>query len=363
LSNVIVKVVVATSIECTLFRFANAGVAKVRALRNAKERVLQESELDVNNIVILGHYKEIVAENGSVTTGPFVNRQGYPFDVARVTGIPDDSVLRAHSAKDEKDAQRYVNRDIEVCFLKPTFPKACKSDAPYDRIRNYGHASSFQAVNCSPVKTQNKKQPLRNDVSVSTISLDCVTLALSCLAKQYKLPEIAKLQLTKMDDVLYSTVQRDRVRYAKECCQMLQERLHRQHQELVAAPSQAAPEHERYTLWTNRYNGPIDDEQLLCARMLGFRCAHDLILRRRGEGGHCLVKPEFNFEGQRQGRFCAAHQLQGMVRMKPMIFRDVIEDSTDDDRQDEEGTALLRTDNEIRAIRERLDVRLGRTKV
>jgi len=63
LSNVIVKVVVATSIECTLFRFANAGVAKVRALRNAKERVLQESELDVNNIVILGHYKEIVAEN------------------------------------------------------------------------------------------------------------------------------------------------------------------------------------------------------------------------------------------------------------------------------------------------------------
>ena len=58
-----------------------------------------------------------------------------------------------------------------------------------------------------------------------TISIDSITLGVSCLARQYKLPEVVKEYLDGNDHVLYSTESKKRVQHAKQCGQFLAERL------------------------------------------------------------------------------------------------------------------------------------------
>jgi hypothetical protein len=295
--------------------------------------------LDTNHYVIIAHYKEEIGEDGTQARSPFVNESGYPFDVARVTGIPRDSVLRSRpQGLPIADDFSSVNRDIEVCFLKPTFSGKCKTDTPFARIRNYGHTSSFQTISCTPTKTQKKKQPLRNAANVSTISLDCVTFALSCLARHHKLPEVAKNRLTEMDDVLYS-IRRDRVQQAKECCRMLQQRLQAQSADLQRAQDlDFSDDGKQPATPTKPYN------------VFGIGCAATPMMAPLP-----LSPVDINP--------IAVDAVARMPSAAPThMFREVAR-GYESSEQEEEGDTLIYTDQQRAEVRQRLDVRLNHTKV
>jgi hypothetical protein len=196
--------------------------------RLSKERVLDKHEIDVNNIVIIGHFKNGVDSTNKAILVPFVNEDGYPFDVARVTGIPADSFLRKKG-----DAAAGSNRNIEVSMLEPHFGKQCNTEKTLSRIKNFGHgACSFQTISCSPIKTSKKKSPIKNQEITSIISIDTVTLAFSSLGRLYKLPDIAKQRLSADPNVLFHTETKMREKFAKACVGHLSERLSQRQREL-----------------------------------------------------------------------------------------------------------------------------------
>ena len=302
-------------------------MAKVRQLRLTKERLLPKKDLDVNNVVIIAHFRTATKEDGSTFLEPFVNEHGYPFDVARITGIPSDSILRAKTRKAHDSADSYKNKNIEVCLLEPTFAKQCKIDTPLARIRNYGHnCCAFQTISCTPTKTSNKKQPYRNDLTSITISIDSITLGFSCLARQYKLPEVVKEYLDGNDHVLYSTESKKRVQHAKQCGQFLAERLSHAEQALRddvnGTPTTTPGKDEQvFNVWTPLASGSIPSAEPVAVDYVG-------------------------------------------------LFRDVAAgagNNTDTESEDEEDDdmngPLFTTNERFRAIKERLDIRLGQTQV
>jgi hypothetical protein len=176
-----------------------------------------------------------------------------------------------------------------------------------------------------------------------------------------------------MDNVLYSTITKQRMRYAKECCSLLKER----YATLATATDVLAtpPRKRRYNIYNPNPNAeailewPVDVSSRSDGEII---CEYDM-----DTVSGCSRYATHNFEEDGVGRFCSTHKLEGMVEIRAgdrngtsndsseeaELMHDEQHDENSDLEEDDEYALMHHNEEEWKRIKGRLDVRLGMTKV